>query len=495
MTASYVLVTAAAVIVVEAIVIGVILPNYLAGQDLTSRVLYTAGNEAERVGDSSLSSTTVTLPADFTLATTSSPVDPGTVVDDGQGVAVPNTDTAVSAKSGPVTAAVLISTTGTILASTDPAQFPIGGSANSLLPAGPKSLEVGRKGTISSSSSGQVAWAVQPVMIQLAKNRGVARSDAPKPNAPDAYVYVQAPVQPFVLVPPGDAAPFLNAGLVVLLLALPVGTLFGLLATRTIVRRLRRLAGTTAMVAEGDFSQRVAAGSADEVGKLERNFNEMAERLATAVSRERMLADKSAREAERNRISRELHDSISQDLFSISLIAAGLERALPENSPLRAQVHTLVETTEATNREMRALLLELRPAMLEERGLLPALEELASAYSVRLGVKIDAELEPVRMQPAAELAALRIAQEGIANAVKHARATNIKLELHRTDGHADITVSDDGGGFDPGANGAAEGLGLRLMRERVEELGGSLKISSRPGEGSIVVASIPGVID
>jgi signal transduction histidine kinase len=208
-----------------------------------------------------------------------------------------------------------------------------------------------------------------------------------------------------------------------------------------------------------------------------------------------MLADKSARQAERNRISRELHDSISQDLFSISLISAGLEKALPKDSPLRAQVHALVETTEATNREMRALLLELRPAMLEERGLVPALEELASSYSVRLGVKVDAELEPLRMQPAAELAALRIAQEGVANAVKHARATNIKLGLHRMDAHADITVSDDGGGFDPSANGAVEGLGLRLMRERVEELGGTLKISSRPGEGSIVVASIPGVID
>jgi signal transduction histidine kinase len=261
------------------------------------------------------------------------------------------------------------------------------------------------------------------------------------------------------------------------------------------VRRLRRLAGTTAMVADGDFGQRVAPGSTDELGRLERNFNEMAERLATAVGRERLLADKSARQAERNRISRDLHDSISQDLFSISLIAAGLEKALPRRSPLRDQVRSLVQTTEATNREMRALLLELRPAMLEERGLVPALEELASTYSARLGVKVDAELEPIRLQPAAELAVLRIAQEGVANAVKHARATNIKLGLHRRDGLADLTVSDDGGGFDPSANGAVEGLGLRLMRERVEELGGSLSISSRPGEGSVVVASIPGVVD
>jgi len=120
-----------------------------------------------------------------------------------------------------------------------------------------------------------------------------------------------------------------------------------------------------------------------------------------------------------------------------------------------------------------------------------ALEELIAAYSSRLGIKVEAEIEPLRMEPAAELAVLRIAQEGLANAVKHARAATVRLGLHGRDGYAELTVSDDGRGFELGVNGASEGLGLRLMRERAEELGGSLSVSASPGEGSVVIASIP----
>jgi signal transduction histidine kinase len=202
-----------------------------------------------------------------------------------------------------------------------------------------------------------------------------------------------------------------------------------------------------------------------------------------------LLAEKSARLAERSRISRELHDSISQDLFSLSLLAGGLEKALPADSPVRAEVQTLAETVQSTNREMRALLLELRPSTLDEKGLVAALEELASNYSARLGIKVDADLEPVAMAPAAEVAALRIAQEGLANAIKHANATTIRLGMHRRGALAEITVSDDGRGFVPNGNG--QGLGLRLMRERVDELGGSLTIESREGEGTTVSATLP----
>jgi signal transduction histidine kinase len=168
-----------------------------------------------------------------------------------------------------------------------------------------------------------------------------------------------------------------------------------------------------------------------------------------------------------------------------------LEKALPPDSPVRGEVQTLAETVQSTNREMRALLLELRPSTLDEKGLVAALEELASNYSLRLGIKVDADLEPVTMAPAAEVAALRIAQEGLANAIKHAHATTIRLGMHRRGELAEITVSDDGQGFAPNGNGAGQGLGLRLMRERVDELGGSLAIDSRVGEGTTVTATLP----
>ncbi len=332
-------------------------------------------------------------------------------------------------------------------------------------------------------------------MIRLANNRGAVPPGAAKPTASDAYVYVQAPVQAFTLPTREDSAPLLRAGLYVLGLTLPVGAVFGLLTTRRLVQRLRRLSMTTASVAEGDFDQRVEERSNDEVGRLERNFNDMAERLAEAVNRERLLADRTGRQAERNRIARELHDSISQDLFSISLLAAGLEKSLPTDSLLQRQVRALVEASESTNREMRALLLELRPASLDEKGLLPALSELVTTYSSRLGLDITSDLESVRLQPTAELAVLRIAQEGLANAIRHSRANVITLRLHRKGDLVELVIADDGAGFDPGASGAVEGLGLRLMKERAEEIGGSLAIESNGGRGSVVRASVPGVIE
>jgi signal transduction histidine kinase len=493
MTGSYVLVTAAAVVLVEVVGIGVIIPSYLAGQDLTNRVVYTAGAEADRVGQASLSATGVSLPTDFNLGTTSS-LGPGQVSNDGAGVVVPQIRGTFPVGSAPVTVALLISRDGKVLASSYPARYPVAAPIDNLVPLGEKSLADGFKGEISDISAGKVAWTVQPVMIQLSKSRGFVAPGEAKPNTPDAYLYVQAPVQAFVLPSLDKAGPLAGAGLIVLALALPVGVVFGLFTTRGLVSRLRRLAATTAAVAEGNFTQRLPGGSGDEVGRLERNFNEMAERLSEAVNRERLLAYNSAQQAERNRISRELHDSISQQLFSISLLAAGMTSALPTDSPLVERAHTLAETAEAANREMRALLLELRPATLDDKGLVPALNDLAATYSERLGVQIEATLEPLHMDPAAELAALRIAQEGLANAIRHSRATNIRLALRRNGVYAELSVADDGVGFEPGVNGSSKGLGLRLMRERVEEVGGALTITAGQGQGTLLAVSIPGVI-
>jgi signal transduction histidine kinase len=482
MAASYVLVTAAAVIVVEVIAIAFTIPSLLANQDLTTRVRYTAYALADAVSAASTSDTQLVLPADFVLGQPDPSLGPGKAKTQANGLEIPQVTRMYPDDAPPLSLALLLSNDGTVLASSYPARYPVGSSAFTILPYGPKSLIGGTDGQISAVTGGQVAWVVVDVVQPSGKPLGNVKNI-------NAHIYVQAPVQVQTIGSFAAAEPLLLPGVIVLLLAVPVGTLFGLLTTRSVVRRLRRLAGTSASYADGDFAQRVPPGPPDEVGKLERNFNEMAGRLQEAVRRERLLAEKSARLAERSRISRELHDSISQDLFSLSLLAGGLEKALPADSPVRAEVQTLAETVQSTNREMRALLLELRPSTLDEKGLVAALEELASNYSARLGIKVDADLEPVAMALAAEVAALRIAQEGLANAIKHANATTIRLGMHRRGELAEITVSDDGRGFVPNGNG--QGLGLRLMRERVDELGGSLTIESREGEGTTVSATLP----
>jgi two-component system, NarL family, sensor histidine kinase LiaS len=492
MAASYVIVTAAAVIVVEAVVIAITIPGLLADQDLITRVRDTASTYAAAVAGASTSSSQLTLPADFVLGQPNTSLGPGEVQPQGSGLAIPQVTHADGRDAAPLSLAIVFGPDGHVITSSYPARYATGSQVFSLIPDGARSVSTGYGGLISPASTGNVAWAVEPVFLGI---QNITKSDLAgkggKGESAAGYVYVQAPVQPRTIASVTSAEPLLQPGLVVLLLAVPVGTLFGLLTTRGVVRRLRRLADTSAGFAEGDFAQRVSPGPADEVGRLERNFNEMAERLSVAVSRERSLAEKSARLAERSRISRELHDSISQDLFSLSLLAGGLEKALPDDSPVRNELRTLSETVQSANREMRALLLELRPTTLDEKGLLAALTELAATYAQRLAMRVDADLDPVSLSPAAELAALRIAQEGLANAIKHAHATSIGLAMHRRGDFAEITISDDGQGFVNGANGGTQGLGLRLMRERVDELGGTLTVVSRPREGTVVTARLP----
>jgi signal transduction histidine kinase len=140
---------------------------------------------------------------------------------------------------------------------------------------------------------------------------------------------------------------------------------------------------------------------------------------------------------------------------------------------------------------MQALLLELRPVALDDAGLTAALQELCRAYQERLGVTIDADLEPVELAPAAEHAVLRVVQEALANAVKHAQPTRIRLRLHHQDGQVAVSVSDDGGGFEVARAEERRGLGVGLMRERVAELGGTFELDSRPGQGTSVRVLLP----
>jgi signal transduction histidine kinase len=303
------------------------------------------------------------------------------------------------------------------------------------------------------------------------------------------YVYVQVPVPSTAAPNPAALEPLLRSGAIFLLVTIPVGALFGLLTTRGIVVRLRRLAAGTVGFADGDFSQRVPESGSDEVGQLERHFNGMAERLSESIAEQRALAERNARLSERTRISRELHDSISQDLFSMSALVGGLRKALPAGSAVQPQLETLGRTVGSTIQEMRALLLELRPTALEEKGLVPALADLCEAYEVRVGVQVRRELEPVPLDPAVEQAMFRIAQEGLSNAVRHSEADRVELLLRRSGEEAELTVADNGRGFDSGAS--THGLGLRLMAERVRELGGSLAIESGSGRGTRLRVLLP----
>ncbi|MEU6798613.1 ATP-binding protein [Nonomuraea wenchangensis] len=331
--------------------------------------------------------------------------------------------------------------------------------------------------------AGRAVWHVSPVL----------RKEPVGPLGFEVigYVHVQAPADAEVASVP-SLTPMIVPTLLVLGLVLPVGLVFGLLSTRRLIGRLRRLAAVTTAVAAGDFRPRVEVSGSDEVSTLEQSFNVMTDRLGAAVESASLTARTEARQAERGRIARELHDSISQDLFSLSLLAAGMRRAAPEG--LRGQAEAMERTSARAMREMQALLLELRPVALEDAGLVPALEELCRAYETRLGLQVEAVLEEVALEAAAEHAVLRLVQEALGNAVKHAAPSRVEVRLGRgADGAVTVSVSDDGSGFDPADVAGRHGMGLTLMRERVTELGGRLDVRS-DGDGTTVTATIAGAV-
>ena len=207
-------------------------------------------------------------------------------------------------------------------------------------------------------------------------------------------------------------------------------------------------------------------------------------------SRERLLL---AREEERRRLARELHDSVSQALYGISLGAHAARTALERDPDHVAEpLDYILSLAEAALAEMRALIFELRPESLETEGLVSALSKQAAALQARNAIVVATELcdEPDLPLPVKE-DLYRIAQEAMHNTVKHAHASHVGLRLDQTSDGVMLEVLDDGAGFDPKASFPGH-LGLHSMRERVINLGGTFEIESTPGAGTRVCVSIPG---
>ncbi|NEW76284.1 sensor histidine kinase [Streptomyces rapamycinicus] len=257
---------------------------------------------------------------------------------------------------------------------------------------------------------------------------------------------------------------------------------------------------------------------------------------AVENDRQRAATQDKAVHEERHRISRELHDSVSQALYGIALGARTAREMLERDidsaepaegrtgtaSPARApgqvdpvaghepagEVVDLAELAElaepieyirrladAAIAETRTLLCRLRPESLETEGLVVALTQHVEALRARYGIateaKLDAEPETT---PEAKHALYRIAQESLHNVAKHSQARNVRLHLLNEPGAITLTVADDGVGFD--CKGSFPGhLGLLSMRERAREVGGTLNVDSRPGQGSRIRARIPAVPD
>ena len=487
--ASYVLVAVVVVVLVEVFVLGYEVPRQLSAAQLHDQVVATAqsywGQLAQRYPGG--------VPAGAQLGQNGQAPDPGTArtAPDGTTLVVPAVSTTLPSHQS-VTAVVAITRDGIIIASSAPSRYRPGQPAASGLPVGATAaIEAGKpkgaRGGIGSTAYGGVSWTM------------LGGSDLAAPPTPSragtvTYLYVQAP-PPSGFVNPirawdelgqiSGSGPLSTVLSALLLVIIPLGLLAGLLGSRRLVRRVRRLERATVAVADGDYTFTVTTSGRDEVGRLEANVATMARQLRSAMAAERERVSDEARTAERSRIARDLHDAISQHLFGLRMIASGMRRADPDNEAARA----IERISEDALRDMQALLSQLRPASLDGAGLAPTLEKICATYRDHLGVTVDADLADITLAEPVEDALLRVTQEACTNAIHHGHARRLAISMTRQDGHVELEVADDGTGFDPSFPHA--GSGLRHIRERVGEIGGTVEIASDPGAGTTVTVVVP----
>jgi two-component system sensor histidine kinase UhpB len=223
-------------------------------------------------------------------------------------------------------------------------------------------------------------------------------------------------------------------------------------------------------------------GQEAEIVDLTRAFNEMLERLE-GEQQDSVRRSLEAQESERQRVARELHDEVGQSLTAVMLQLDRVARFAPDG--LREEMAEAREVARSSLEDVRAIAQRLRPEALDDLGLPSALTALTDGVSERTGIRIEKRLASPgpEMTPEEELVCYRIAQEAVTNALRHAEASAICIELKVADGAVTLTVVDDGTGLD----GAAPGSGIQGMRERALIAGAKLQIESSGGIGTRVM--------
>lgn len=221
-----------------------------------------------------------------------------------------------------------------------------------------------------------------------------------------------------------------------------------------------------------------------EIDRLAESFRRLLRRVHEERSRSGKLVLR-AQEEERRRVARDLHDEVNQALAAILL---RLEALAQDSPPEHAdEVAELKRLASQAMDELLSLARALRPAALDDHGLVPAIESQLKAFGERTGIaaKLSTEGDPAYLDEEQQTALYRITQEALVNAGRHGRATRVEVELAALEGRAELHIRDDGSGFDPASvRAGGSGLGLEGMAERARLVGGELDVRSSPGAGT-----------
>lgn len=264
---------------------------------------------------------------------------------------------------------------------------------------------------------------------------------------------------------------------------------------------LRPLEGITRTVEEvrkGNLRARAARDpfSDPQLENLRETLNAMLDRLDEHRSKLRAMASQviTAQEEERLRIARELHDETAQALASLLVRQRVAERS-PDPETLQRTMADLRALTSDALEGVRRMAIELRPTILDDLGLVAALDACARQFSQRSGLRVElhATGRPERLRPEVELVIYRVVQEALSNVARHSGATRADVSLRAEPAHLTVMVADDGRGFDPAAalDSRPQSLGLFGMRERAALVDGRLEIESVPNHGTRVCLTVP----
>src|SRR6266699_103828 len=266
-----------------------------------------------------------------------------------------------------------------------------------------------------------------------------------------------------------------------------IGTTFGVVTARRITHRLQQITAAARSWSRGHFEVTVSDSSPDELGQLAQDLNRMAQQVQALLDTRQELTLME----ERQRVARDLHDSVKQHAFAISLLIGAAQSRLP-GEPEAAQTYLVRagDLADHTRQELTAILQQLRPAALVEDGLRTALQDYTRQWSQRNGIAAEFSVQGGYSIPLdIEEALFRVAQEALANVARHSQASQVQVQLEQEPGQVCLAIHDNGTGFDM-AQGTGKGQGLTNMRERVDAHRGTLSISGTI-VGTLVKACVP----
>ncbi len=288
-----------------------------------------------------------------------------------------------------------------------------------------------------------------------------------------------------------------------------IGSFLAWIMSRNLTRPLKDLTAASSALASGDYSVAVPVERKDEMGKLARAFNAMSGKIRKAHATleqqvketglmNEQLRDLSAhlqniREEERMHIAREMHDELGQLLTGFKMDVISVKRKLSGDldPAIIKKLEAMENNTNEAIKFVRRLSAELRPSLLDDLGLIAALEWHSHEFENRFNIRVifQSQMTDLSIPPVIATGIFRIFQESLTNIARHAKAHEVKATLSASDGFLKMEIADDGKGFDTTAQ--RKTLGLLGMKERAIMIGGDLNIRSTPGRGTTVVITVP----